>query len=83
MHFIIALIKKKIASSLLIMRALGYSGIPQPNAQISSFNSPWKYRATEQMPKEREKLDVLLVGPENSMNTNNGSNCCTAVSVDS
>ena len=50
------------------MRAPGYFGIPEPNAQISSFNSPWNYGATKQMPKGREMLNVLLMGPENTMN---------------
>lgn len=49
-------------NSPLIMRTLGYFGIPEPNAQIGSFNSPWKQRATKQMPKEKEMLGVLWWG---------------------
>lgn len=80
MHLIVALIKR-IASGLLIMSHLGCFGIPELNAQISSSNSPWKYRATKQLLKGRETLDVLLVEPENTRNTKKCWNHCTAESV--
>ena len=63
------------------MSHLGCFGIPELNAQISSSNSPWKYRATKQLLKGKEMLDVLLVEPENTRNTKKCWNHYTAESV--